>query len=83
MKPDSKEYYEYILVYVDDILCISHKTKETMLQIAKDFRFKKDKIKPPEIYLGAHLEKKELNGKHMWTMSNTKYLKAAEKNVKE
>ena len=59
VKTDGEEYYKYILVYVDDILYISHKAKETMSLIAKDFMFKKDEIKPPEIYLGARLEKKE------------------------
>ena len=29
VKPDGEEYYKYILVYVDDILFISHKPKET------------------------------------------------------
>ena len=65
VKPDGEEYYEYILVYVDDILCISHKAKDTMLLIAKDFKFKKDEIRPPEIYLGARLERKILNGQKM------------------
>ena len=83
VKADGEEYYEYILVYVDDILCISHKAKETMSLIAKDFRFKNDVVKPPEIYLGARLEKKQLNDKEMWTMSSTDYLKAAVKNVEE
>lgn len=83
VKPDGEEYYEYILVYVDDILCISHKARETMALIAKDFRFKKDEIKPPEIYLGARLERKLLNGKQVWKMSSTDYLNAAIKNVEE
>ena len=49
-----------------------------MATIAKDFKFKKD-----EIYLGAQLEQKQLNGRHMWTMSSTDYLKAAVQNVEE
>ena len=83
VKPDGEEYYEYILVYVDDILCISHKAKETMRLIAKDFKFKKDEIKPPEIYLGARLERKNLNGKNVWTMTSVDYLKAAIKNLED
>ena len=34
-KPDGTEYYEYLLVYVDDILCISHATDPIMQQFAK------------------------------------------------
>lgn len=83
VKNDGEEYYEYILVYMDNILCISKHSKETMALIAHDFRFKKDKVKPPKIYLGARLEKKVLNSKAMWTMSSTDYLKAAIKTVEE
>ena len=83
VKPDGEEYYEYILVCFDDILCISHKAKETMRLIAKDFMFKKDEIKPPEIYLGARLERNELNGQKVWTMTSVNYLKAAIKNLEE
>ena len=61
-KPDGKEYYEYILVYVDDLLCISHDPRTPMNEIASTLRFKKDKIEPPSMYLGASLERKELNG---------------------
>lgn len=32
--PDNQHYYKYILVYVDNILCISHNLKETILQIS-------------------------------------------------
>ena len=55
----------------------------TMRLIAKDFKFKKDEIKPPEIYLGARLERKELHGQNMWTMTSVDYLKAAIKNLEE
>ena len=82
-KPDGEEYYEYILVYVDDIMCISHEPMRPMKEIASSLRFKKDKIEPPEFYLGAKLEKKELNGKVMWTMTSRDYIKAAVENIEE
>ena len=74
VKPDGKEYYEYVLVYTNDILCISHDARGTMELIARDFKFKKDEIKPPEIYLGARLEKKKLNDIDIWTMCIIDYL---------
>ena len=82
-KPDGEEYYEYILCYVDDILCMSMKAKEVMEGIGRVFKFKKGKIEPPESYLGARLRKKTLDGLDMWTMSSYDYVVAAVKNVKE
>jgi hypothetical protein len=47
VKPDSKQYYEYILVYVDDILSISINAKEVILEFADTkFKFKKNHIVP-------------------------------------
>ena len=83
VKPDGEKYYEYMLVYVDDILCISEDPFRPMQQISESLRFKKDKIEPPEFYLGARLEKKELNGKRMWTMTSKDYIKAAVDNIEK
>ena len=82
-KPDGETYYEYILVYVDDILCISCKPTITMQQIQRVLSFKKNKIEPPEFYLGAKIEMKKLNGKNVWTMSTKDYVKAAVTNIEE
>ena len=82
-KPDGEEYYEYILCYVDDILCISAKAREVMEQLQKKFKFKKDLIEPPENYLGARLRKKVVDGWSMWTISSVDYVKAAIKNVND
>ena len=82
-KPDGENYYEYILVYVDDVLCISHDAVRAMKQIAEQFKFKKDEIKPPDVYLGASLAEKDLNGKKVWTMSSTKYVNAAIETIRE
>ena len=53
IKNDGEDYYEYMLVYIDDILCINNKAMETMLKVSEDFKFKKDMIEPPDIYLGG------------------------------
>ncbi|CAJ1962216.1 unnamed protein product [Cylindrotheca closterium] len=82
IKPDGEEYYEYILCYVDDILCMSENAKDVMEQISYKFKFKKDKIEQPESYLGAGVKRKVLDGQHMWTMSSYDYVTAAVKNVK-
>jgi len=83
VKPDGEEYYEYLLVYVDDILCISMDAKDVMEQISYKFKFKKDKIETPENYLGAAIRKRSIDDSEMWTMSSYDYVKAAVKNVKD
>ena len=83
IKPDGEKYYEYILVYVDDILSVSYDPIEPMKEIQRDLKFKKDKIAPPEFYLGGKLEKKELNGKSMWSLTSKDYIKAAVENVEK
>ena len=83
IKPDQEIYYEYILCYVDDILCISAKADEVMQQLQQKFKFKKDLIAPPENYLGARVKQKTIEGYTMWTISSADYVKAAVKNVDE
>ena len=81
IKPDGEQYYEYIICYVDDVLGVSADAKALMKDIQRDFKFKKDKIKPPQMYLGARLEKKHLNGKEVWTMCSKDYVKLAINNI--
>ena len=81
VKSDGEEYYEYIVCYVDDVLGISEDAMMLMKEIQKDFKFKKDKIGPPEMYLGAYLEKKVLNDKDVWTMCSKDYVKMAVENI--
>ena len=82
-KPDGEKYYEYVLVYVDDILTISFDPKEPMKGIQKGFKFKNDEIQEPNIYLGAKLEKKMLNGRKTWTMSSKDYVKLSIQNIEQ
>jgi len=57
MKPDGFKYWEYILIYVDNILSVSYNPTSTMNLIQTKFKLKNDKIKLPETYLGATLSK--------------------------
>jgi hypothetical protein len=81
VKLDGFKYYEMVLVYVDDILCISHDPKATMVGIQETFKLKDDKIEKPETYLGAQLEQTVIGGQSCWTMSSHAYVKAAVANV--
>lgn len=67
-----------VLVYVDDIICISEQPKSTMTGIQATFKLKDDRIEKPETYLGAQLTQKFIVGdKLCWTMSSEQYVKAA------
>ena len=47
VKPDREEYYEYILMYVDNILEISIQPRDVMNVIEQRFKFMNDKVKDP------------------------------------
>ena len=57
IKGDGFKYYEYVLCYKDDVLCISDNPMATMEGIKKQFKLKDDKIEPPDMYLGTGLTK--------------------------
>ena len=73
--------YEYILVYVDKLLVISSDARSFILEVAEDFKLRKNKIEPPEIYLGGRLAKRSLNGKEIFTLSSVGYVKVIIKNA--
>ena len=83
VKANGFEYYELVLCYVDDILSISDNPKATLLDLTAVFKLKDDKIEPPDIYLGAQLDKMIVDGIECWTMSAEKYVSASVKNVEE
>ena len=82
-KGDGENYYEYVLMYVDDILAISCDARRILTEIQRTFRFKNDKIEAPEYYLGAKLQEKAINSVKCWTITSLDYVKAAVKNVEE
>ena len=63
------------------MLAISSDARSVILEVAENFKLKKDKIEPHDIYLGGRLAKKSLNGKDIWTMSSVDYVKVIIKNV--
>ena len=80
IKADGFQYYEMVLCYVDDVMCISDYPMKNMKGIQRTLKLKDDKIDEPEYYLGATLEKMILSdGSEYWSMSSAKYVKAAVK----
>jgi len=84
VKPNGHQYYEMLLVYVDDILLISHRPQETNNEIQQLYWLKDDFIGPPKRYLGANISKFQLpNGLEAWSASARDYVKMAVCNVEE
>jgi len=52
---NSIKYWEYVLCYVDDVLCLSERPEATMRGIQKKFKLKDDKMEKSDVYLGAEL----------------------------
>ena len=83
-KVDGTEYYELLLVYVDDVLLISHDPDKVMKDIGKAFEIKNDEYGPPKRYLGADVEKFQVpGGEEAWSMKVDTYVAAAVQTVKD
>ena len=81
---DGYKYYAYILLYVDDCLCIHHDAEKELHQLDKFFPMKQGSIGDPDLYLGAKIRKVKLeNGVEAWAMSSSKYVQEAVKNVEK
>ena len=84
MKSNGFKYWEYILCYVDDLLCIHEDPSIALKQIKNNFKFKDDKMEEPDTYLGGDLSKIDnVEGKPCWSMSSDKYCAALVKNVEQ
>ena len=62
---------------MDDVLVISHDPERVMKHIQDKFEFKGGKCNEIDMYLGARIGKKTVDGTKMWTMSSQDYLKNA------
>ena len=79
---NGREYYEYVLLYVDDCLVIGENAKEQIYQIDKYFPMKPSSIGSPSIYLGAKIGIMQLNdGTKSYYFNMSQYIKEAIKNV--
>ena len=82
-KKDGEPYYEYILMYVNDILAISCDAESILKDIQTTFKFKNDKIELPEFFLRTKLQEKLLNGIKCWSVSSHDDVKASIRNLQE
>jgi hypothetical protein len=83
-KPNGTKYYEYILIYVDDILVVSHDPEKVMDMLSEHYMLKKGSMKAPTEYLGAEIktyQPDKLDSRVCWAMSCNLYVKRAVKEV--
>jgi len=83
VKDSGEEYWEYVLLYVDDALCISDNGRHVLeKEIGKYFYIKDGSVGPPTIYLGNKVSKVTLaNGQQAWAFSSSQYVQNAVKNI--
>ena len=84
-KKDGSQYYEYVLLYVDDCLVISENAEAIVRkEIGEHFKLKEDSIGRPSQYLGGKLREVRLaNGQEAWAFGSSQYVQAAVTNVEE
>jgi hypothetical protein len=81
---DGVSYWAYILIYVDEILCVHHDPGSPLANLDEYFKMKEGSIQVPTFYLRNKLKKTVLpNGVVAWGMISSKYVQSAVQNVKE
>jgi len=83
-KPDGSDYYEYVIVYTDDILAVSLNPKAILTQIDQHYLLKPNSIGELTTYLGATISKNFLDddpAKVRWGMGADDYVKEALRNL--
>ena len=76
-KPDGSKYYEYLVVYVDDVLIISH-DPHSIVKAIENRPYELKGGTAPESYLGANIGKYTIvKGIETWYMSSSQYLDRA------
>ena len=81
---DGHEYIEYVILCVDDCLCIPADPREALIQINKYFPMKPTSVGPPKVYLGGKVLQVILpNGVKTFSYSASQYLHETVRGVEE
>ena len=81
---DKFKYYSYVLLYVDDCLCIHHSAEEELNKTDKFFKMEGGSIGDLDIYLGAKVKPMKMNdGVTAWAISSNKYVNEAINNCEK
>ena len=79
---DNYNYYSYVLLYVDNCLCICHDAEAEIHKIDNFFTMKKGSVGDPDVYLGAKVKRMKIpNGVQAWALSSSKYVQEAVRKV--
>ena len=83
-RADNTDYWEYVLLYVDDCLAILVNPESIVRdEIGKYFLMKEASIGEPDVYLGGKVRKVELEtGELCWAFSSSQYVQEACRNVR-
>lgn len=87
-KDDGSFYYSYILVYVDDVLCISHDPGYYMNILSGEYRLKEEPAEP-SMYLGTDVKKWKITDdggillRECWALGSESHVKKAVQVVKQ
>ena len=77
-------YYEYLLLYVDDVLAISRHPNKCLDEINQYFPLKPGSVGEPKFYLGTKISKVRLpNQVIAWAFSSSKYIKSSIENLEK
>ena len=82
VKENGHEYYEMLLVYMDDILCISHQAEAVLKELGMFCKIKDGSLKKLDIYLGMNIKEEQMkDGMTAWSTSPRDYVNNAVKTV--
>ena len=84
-KSDGTKYWQYVLLYTDDILAIMESPEKFIRQeIGSYFTIKEKSIGAPTQYLGNKVSYVTMeNGAHCWSFSSSQYVQNAVQNVEK
>ena len=87
-KQDGSKYYSYLIIYIDDVLCIDENPKAIIDHIATVYRIKDGSIEVPTRYLCMNIKKwnyTTMNGELIsaFTLGSSTYIKEAVRIVKK
>ena len=80
LKENGDKYYQYMLAYVDDLLCCGVDPMKQMKLIEGRFTLKEGTVEKPTLYLGADVVEAYIpgeEGKARWGIASTNYTKKA------
>ena len=83
VKTSGEKYYEYLILYSDDICCGSEDPKSIIAMLERTYDMKPGSVKEPDTYLGADVRKVDVgvNGRPAWGLSADTYVKNAVEEV--